>query len=100
MDDILYLISEEPKTQDENGVWSSQEVKTMVYCRKRDITRAEFYGAGRNGLNPSLMFYVFNGDYHGERICEFQGNRYHIYRTYTGTDDYTELYAERTAGAN
>lgn len=101
MDDILTLIGETPKVQDENGIWRGSPSNRDVYCRKHDITRAEFFGAGRNGLSPEFMVTVFATDYHGERKCKFHEEQYNIYRTFRGeTSDYIELYCERTAGTN
>lgn len=101
MDDVLTLISETPKTQDENGIWRGSPSNRDVFCKKHDITRAEFYGAGRNGMSPEFMLAVFASDYKGERKCKFHEEQYNIYRTFRGEDsDYIELYCERTAGTN
>lgn len=101
MDEILVLIAEKPKIQDANGIWRGDETRKTVFCLTHDITRAEFFGAGRNGLNPENMVTVFAGDYNNERICELKGERFNIYRTFTAQNsDYVELYLERTAGTN
>lgn len=71
-----------------------------VFCRVGSVSRIEFFEGGRNGLNPSMVFQVFAGDYHGEEICEYLGRRYSIYRTYMTDSDYMELYAERKGGTN
>ena len=55
-------------------------------CQVDSVTRSEFFEAGRNGLNPEFVFRVFFGDYEGgERLVEYRGKRYSIYRTYHGT---------------
>lgn len=71
-----------------------------VMCQVDSVTRSEFFDAGRNGLNPEFVFRVFFADYEGERIVEYNGKRYGIYRTYHGRDDVVELYAERKGGTN
>lgn len=71
-----------------------------VFCDVRSVTRAEFFEAGRNGLNPQFVFIVFKGDYENETICEYNGETYAIYRTYITDDDYIELYVERKGGTN
>jgi hypothetical protein len=43
---------------------------------------------------------VFFGDYDGERLLEYNGKRYGIYRTYHGRGDQIELYVERKGGTN
>jgi hypothetical protein len=64
------------------------------------ITRAEFYDAGRNGLNPEFSLTMFAGDYNGERVVEYDGKTYCVYRTYYARTDTVELYVERKGGTN
>lgn len=101
MDDVLTLIGAD-RTRDARGVWvKSAPARREVFCKMASITRAEFYDAGRNGLNPSFRATVFAGEYNGENVCEYRGQTYAIYRTYniSGTD-YLELYIERKGGSN
>lgn len=100
MDDVISLISQEQE-QDEDGVWQQKLTDRQVFCQVRSITRAEFFDAGRNGLNPSYRFDVFYADYNGESICRYNGASYAIYRSYREPgNDYIELYAERKGGSN
>ena len=109
MDDVIYFVSETFENN-EYGVPVAVETKRQVFAKVRSITRAEFFGGGRNGLNPELRFDVFKGDYEGESIIEYNGKRYGVYRVYdpytadsqssgAGTD-YIELYVERKGGLN
>lgn len=87
--------------KDENGIPHTVYGEPReVMCQVDSITRAEFFEAGRNGLNPEFKFRMFFGDYHGERVVEYHGLRYSIYRTYHGRGDVIELYAERRGGTN
>lgn len=97
--EVISLIAE-TRTQDANGVWRAAETKTDVFCQVNSVTRAEFFDAGRNGLNPEYQFTVFYADYNGEKIIEYKGQRYGIYRTYHARTDVLELYAERKGGNN
>ena len=100
MDDILTLLFCE-KTQDDYGVWQETYTEREVFCQCHSITRNEFFQAGRNGLNPSFMFTVFQADYEGEVVCRFHDKEYAIYRTFLPAHtDYIELYAERQGGVN
>lgn len=119
MDDVLTLITT-AKEQDANGVWREIEQEPrQVFCHVRSVSRSEFFQAGRNGLNPAFVFVVFAGDYSGETLLEYRGQRYGIYRTYHVPEggggstqksgvrerydfgaDYLELYAERKGGVN
>lgn len=100
MDDVIILLSQE-QTQDEYGVWRETLTETRVFCKVNSINRAEFFNAGRNGLNPSYRFDVFHADYNGEEMCKYGSDTYAIYRAYrVPNSDYTELYAERKGGTN
>ena len=96
---VIYLIAE-AKTQDDNGVWRSSLTKRQVFCNVRSVTRSEFFEGGRNGLNPEYIFTMFFGDYNRERILEYEGETYAVYRTYRARTDEIELYVERQGGVN
>ena len=96
---VITLISV-TKSQDDYGVWRETEAQRDVFCDVGSVTRAEFFDGGRNGLNPEYVFTMFFGDYAGERIVEYNGDRFAIYRTYHGRNDTIELYAERKGGTN
>ena len=98
--DVIELI---PVTysKDANGIPRATEGDSReVMCQVDSVTRSEFFEGGRNGLNPEFVFRVFFGDYEGERLVEYRGKRYSIYRTYHGRNDMMELYAERKGGTN
>ena len=97
--DVITLIGE-VKAQDANGVWRTTKTERDVFCQVNSITRAEFFDAGRNGLNPEYSFSMFFGDYNGERTVKYKGNTYGVYRTYHGRTDTMELYVERKGGTN
>ena len=97
--DVLTLISQ-TRTQDDYGRWIPNTSERQVYVQVDSITHSEFYDAGRNGLNPEYRFTMFAYDYQGEELCEYNGNKFAIYRTYKRRDDMIELYAERQGGSN
>lgn len=100
MDDELKLIGQRFE-KDEFGIDKSITTEKTVMCRKYSATRSEFFLGGRNGLNPVLKFEMFAGDYEGESVCEYRGNKYAIYRTFQEEgSDYIELYVERKGGLN
>lgn len=115
MDDVIFLISD-GGYYDALKVYHKQETRRQVFAKVNSVTRSEFFQGGRNGLNPQLVFSVFQGDYNGERIIEYQGVRYGVYRTYLGSkntyvgpntssrqelqSDYIELYVEKKVGAD
>ena len=96
--DTIRLISV-TYSKDAHGIQRAAESEPReVMCQVNSVTRNEFFEAGRNGLNPEYVFRVFFGDYDGERIVEYKGKRYGVYRTYHGRNDMMELYAERKGG--
>lgn len=97
-DSEITLIKETPQ-QDEYGVWHTVETTNPVMCRVGAITRSEYYGAGRKGLNTQKVVTIFEGDYDGEAKCTFEGINYAIYRTYP-VGDYLEIYMQLEGGTN
>lgn len=88
------------REQDEYGVWRSTPTYREVFAQVDSVTRAEFFEAGRNGLNPEFRFTMFAGDYEGETMVEYAGKTYAIYRTFFARNDTLELYVERKGGTN
>lgn len=101
MTDVVITLIDEVYNKDENGISRKTETAVEVYAQKKSVSRSEFFDGGRNGLNPEFEFDVFAGDYDGQRVIEYDGKRYGVYRTYAPDDsDYIELYAERKGGTN
>ena len=96
---VIYLVSSD-KSQDDTGVWRSTETKRKVFANVASVNASEFFEGGRNGLQPELTLTLFVYDYHNERIVEYNGQRYAVYRTYVKTDDTIELHVERRGGLN
>lgn len=96
MTDVVTLVKQ-TITTDRFGNEIATESTRKLYCEVDSISQSEFYSAANTELNPEYRFSVFFGDYQGEEICTYKGNRYSIYRTYR-TGDYMELYAERKIG--
>lgn len=97
MADELVLIAQ-TITTDEYGREEITEKETTVFAEVYSITQTEFFAAANTELNPEYRFDVFFGDYNGESLVKYQGNKYAIYRTFR-RGDYMELYAERKIGA-
>lgn len=97
--DVITLVGM-TEVLDENGVWQTEENRTNVFCSVDSVTRAEFFDAGRSGLNPEYRITMFFGDYDGQQIVEYKGKRYGVYRVYHDKNDSLELYVERKGGTN
>ena len=100
VDTTITLIRPEARAQDAAGVWrTTAEAQRTIFARMDDVTRSEFFGAGQAGFSPEFMFLVNPIEYEGEKVLEWNGQRYAIYRSHhvSGTDD-LELYAQREVG--
>lgn len=95
--DVIYLISV-TYTTDGIGQKVPTETRKQVFCKMRSVSQSEWFEAGRNGLKAELQATMFAYDYSGEEICEYNGKRYGVYRTYFRGTDEIELYLERKAG--
>lgn len=97
---ILTLIT--PVMQaDEYGIMQPMEPERRdVMARLDSITASEFFEAGRNGLKPEYRFIMFLYDYDGQKIVEYEGRQYSVYRTYMGRNDTVELYVEQRGATN
>lgn len=87
-------------TYDSLGVAHHNQTARQVFCKVDSITRAEFFDAGRSGLNPEYRITMFFGDYQGESLAGYNGALYSVYRTYKAKTDIIELYVERKGGSN
>lgn len=85
-------------TTDALGVPQKTEKDRDVFVAVDSVTASEWFNGARQGLNPEFRFTMFRFDYADEKIIEYKGNRYTIYRTYYGRDDTIELYAQRKQG--
>lgn len=96
---VIKLIAQSYE-KDEYGVSRPTETAREVFCDVSNVTQTEFFEGGRNGLNPEYRFTLFFDDYNDERIVEYEGKRYAVYRTYLARTDVLELYVERKGGTN
>ena len=91
---VLDLITVSPEA---GGVGTDPtESKRTVYCTVRSIGQQEAYLAMGQGLNPELkVILAHDFEYEGEGLCELDGVRYQILRTYITETDGIELTLQR-----
>lgn len=94
---IAYLVVDS-YTQNEFGVMEKTTTRYKVFVNVASVTGQEWFEGGRNGLNPQFRFTLFSHDYHDEKVIEYQGVQYTIYRTYLRNVDEIELYVEKRKG--
>lgn len=75
------------------------ETRREVLAEIESISQSEYFAAQDSDLNPEYRFRVFFADYNGEKIVEFEGERFAVYRTFRNFDR-VELYTERKVGAD
>lgn len=98
MDGTAYLISE-TYTKDSIDQFIPGESKKEIYVHEGSISRSEYFSAGQHGLSADLLLYTQAVNYSGEKVIEYDGQPYGIYRTYRRPEsDEIELYLERKAG--
>ena len=62
-----------------------EEAEATILCRKKKVTRSEFYQANQAGLRPSLVVEVHNFEY------DNQGKKYRVLKTYPIDSEILEL---------
>ena len=94
---VVTLIAENPQA---HGVGvDPEETSRTVYCTVKSIGQTEAYQAMGIGLNPELkVILAHDFEYAGESLCEVEGVRYHILRTYITEADGIELTLQRVQG--
>lgn len=97
LDNVCNLLSI-TTTQDELGQFVKTEKSYMVFCSKMSITRAEFNSAGSLGHKPDIMLIVDSDSYENEKLVEFEGKKYSIYKNFQRNDSFTEIYCEVKSG--
>lgn len=75
----------------------SGDTVRAVLCGTKSVGQKEFYAANATDFRPEIVFVLADYlDYNGEQLAEYNGQRYHILRTYrTGVQ--LELTAERAS---
>lgn len=97
---VIKLVSQQ-FNKNQYGVPVPDPAYKEIFCEVKDITRSEYYGTGRAGLNDTYMARIFSAEYNGEELVEYNGQTYSIYRKYEiPNSDYTELYFEKKGGTN
>lgn len=95
---VTAKLVKESYTQNAYGVLEKTTTKRKVFCKISSVSSQEWFEGGRNGLNPQYRFTMFASDYEDEKILEYNGVQYTIYRVYNTSLDGIELYTELRKG--
>lgn len=85
-------------TYDELNQPTETDTAREVVVEVRSVTQSEYFAGRQGGLAPDLAFLLSVFDYQGEKVIEYDGKKYAIYRTYEADDNYVELYAQIEGG--
>ncbi len=80
--DVIELIAE-TKTPDDDGFDVIVETPREVFCNfQNGVARGEFYEGMKAGMRPTATVEVWEDDYQNEELCEYDGIRFSVIRTY------------------
>lgn len=98
-DVFVTLIKKGQAEKDIHGNAVYSETKSSVFAVKKSVRQSEFFQAATVGFKPDMLLEVFSFEYSGEEMCELNGDRYTIYRTYQiPNTDRIELYLTAIVG--
>ena len=87
----IKLISKKVTGKDKLKQPIYEDVEVTILCRKKKVTRSEFYQANQAGLRPSLVVEVHNFEYDNQEHATFEGKQYRILKTYPIDSEILEL---------
>lgn len=90
-DHEIKLISKKVTGKDKLLQPISEDVEVTLLCRKKKVTRSEFYQANQAGLKPSLVVEIRNFEYENQEFAKFEGKQYRILKTYPIDSEILEL---------
>lgn len=77
---------------DDLGNWSpGEEDPRVVLCDVASVGRSEFYAAATSDMNPEIVFKLNKYEYDNERLCEYEGVRYRIIKTFKDNSTFEEI---------
>ena len=85
-------------TQDDIGQWLEERTETDVFALVESVTMSEFYQAGMQGFKPEYRMTVWMNEYGDQKLLEYAGQAYTIYRTFRRDDGRIELYVTERKG--
>lgn len=98
-DVLCTLIKQGKAVVDEFGNAVYPETKRTVFAQRKSVRQSEFFQAAAVGYKPEILLEIYDFEYEGEQLCELEGERYSIYRTFSKQNsDRLELYLSALAG--
>jgi SPP1 family predicted phage head-tail adaptor len=85
-------------TADSVGNQIATETVSEIYAKLDTIGQREFFEANQQGLKAEYRFIIYDFEYSGQKILEYAGVKYQIYRTFNLKDERVELYCTKKVG--
>lgn len=88
------------KTYTKDSIGNSVPTNSYVeiWCNVRSVSSSEFANTGEIGIRAALIFSVWEKEYAGQELIEYNNDMYSVYRTYIRADGRIELYVEKKVG--
>lgn len=99
MESTIKLIAE-TETKNAYGALVKTETEREIYCEVESVGRSDFFNGLQSGLGFSFVFVTNPINYQGERVVEYEGQRYAVVRTYHAKIDRLEIYTGERVGAH
>ena len=94
----ITLIGQKTSYDEDRNV-INEETRSDIMAEIDSVTQTEWTSAGQNGFNAQWKFTIYDFEYNKEKIVEYDGERYAVYRTFRIKDsDRMELYVEMQGG--
>nr|DAK39394.1 MAG TPA: Minor capsid protein [Caudoviricetes sp.] len=87
----IKLISKKVTGKDKLLQPISEDIEVTLLCRKKKVTRSEFYQANKAGLKPSLVVEIRSFEYENQEFAKFEGKQYRILKTHPIDSEILEL---------
>ena len=85
-------------TKDSIGNLIATDVRNVFWGNVRSVSSSEFANVGEIGIKAALIFSIWEKEYNGQELVEYNNETYSIYRTYARADGRIELYVEKKVG--
>lgn len=98
IDGSIYLLKKVPTGKDSRGRPIYEEIRREVFAQIETASQSEFYNAGQSSIQAEYVFKINPIEYDREKIAEYEGEKFNIYRKYQPEQDILELYAAQEVG--
>ena len=82
-DTLIYLIRENTaKNKIGDVVKVGPPIRRSILSERKSVRQSEFYQAAATDFKPEIVFEIWPHEYDDEKILEYKGKRYKIFRSF------------------